>query len=121
MNILFSVIIPLYQKGPFIARAIESVLCQTYKEFELIVIDDGSTDNGANIVEQITDHRLTLIRQENRGVSAARNKGISLAKGDYIGLLDADDKWEADFLMEMKRLIETYPGCGWYSSSGWIR
>ncbi|WP_243350273.1 glycosyltransferase family 2 protein [Parabacteroides sp. FAFU027] len=114
-NITFSIVIPLHQKGKFIARAIDSVLAQSYRYFELIIVDDGSTDDGPEIVKQYTDHRIRLIAQENQGVSAARNRGIAEAKSEYIGLLDADDKWEPAFLMEMKRLIESFPGCGWYS------
>lgn len=112
---MFTVIIPLYQKEPFIARAIDSVLAQTYGDFELIVVDDGSKDNGPAIVQQYNDKRIRLIKQMNQGVSAARNKGIVEAKLEYLALLDADDKWEPDFLSEMKRLIDTYPRCGWYS------
>ncbi|MDD2797793.1 MAG: glycosyltransferase family A protein [Bacteroidales bacterium] len=112
----FSVVIPLYQKEKFISRAIDSVVFQTYRYFELLVVDDGSTDNGPKIVSHYKDKRIRLIHQENQGVSAARNRGILEAKSDYIALLDADDRWEPDFLLEMKNLIDSYPDCGWYSS-----
>lgn len=119
-DISFSVIIPLYQKGDSVAGAIESVLTQSFTSFEIIIVDDGSTDNGPEIVGQYNDDRIKLVRQHNQGVSVARNRGIKTAKNKYLAFLDADDKWEPDFLSEMKRLIEIYPGCGWYSC-GWNR
>lgn len=111
----FSVVIPLYQKEEYIARTIESVIFQTYPDFEILVVDDGSTDRGPEVVSNYSDKRIRLIRQTNQGVSAARNRGIAEAKSDYIALIDADDRWNANFLREMKRLIQTYPDCGWYS------
>ncbi len=92
---LFSVIIPVYNREHFIARAIESVLKQTFRDFELIVVDDGSTDNTPNIAAK---YPLTLIRQPNRGVAAARNMGIKVARGKIIALLDSDDVWTKEKL-----------------------
>jgi len=111
----YSVVIPLYNKEQTIARAIESVLAQTHTDFELIVIDDGSTDGGAAAAEAYADERLRVIRQNNAGVSAARNTGIAAACYDYIGFLDADDAWMTGFLSSMQQLIETFPGAGAYS------
>lgn len=92
---LFSVIIPVYNRDYCIARSIESVLAQSFQDFELIVIDDGSTDKTPQI---LTQYPITVIRQPNRGVSAARNAGIKKAKGKIIALLDSDDEWKQDHL-----------------------
>jgi len=113
---MFSVIIPLYNKEAYIERAIRSVLNQTYQEFEIVVVDDGSTDKSAEIVRQIDDKRIKLFRKKNGGVSDARNYGINNATYDYIAFLDADDEWFVDFLESMKLLIGKYPNCGIYGS-----
>lgn len=114
---MFSVVIPLYNKEAYIGDAVNSVLNQTYGDFELIVVDDGSTDASLSIVRSYTDPRIKVCAKENGGVSSARNYGISKARSGYIGFLDADDKWEPGFLEEMKRLIDEYPQCGMYASS----
>lgn len=108
---MISVIIPLYNKEAGIATALRSVLAQTYQDIEVVVVDDGSTDNGATIVEQHSDPRIRLIRQANAGVSAARNRGIKEAKGKYVSFLDADDEWMPGFLAEIRALQEAYPEC----------
>lgn len=87
----FSIIIPTYNRAVFLPKAIESVLAQTYTDWELIVVDDGSTDNTREVVAQYNDKRITYIYQENAERSAARNNGIAQAKGDYICLLDSDN------------------------------
>jgi glycosyltransferase involved in cell wall biosynthesis len=90
---LVSIIIPVYKAEKYIAATIQSVLDQTYKNFELIVVDDGTPDRSIEICQQFTDPRIKIIRQENRGVAAARNHGIRTAQGEYIAFLDADDLW----------------------------
>jgi glycosyltransferase involved in cell wall biosynthesis len=93
-----SVVIPLYNKGKYVERALTSVLAQTYQPFEIIVIDDGSTDDGPEKVLKLNDPGIILIRQENRGPGAARNAGLAMAKGKYVSFLDADDEWLPSFL-----------------------
>lgn len=117
---LFSVIIPLYNKGPYVRKAIESVVVQTYKEWELVVIDDGSVDGSGDIVKTISDSRIRLVRQDNAGVSAARNRGVAESTAPYICFLDADDWWEPTFLEEMAGLIERHPNAGIYGTSYYI-
>lgn len=98
---MISIIIPLYNKEKTILQSIESVLSQSYRDIELIVVDDGSTDNSVSVVESIDDNRLRLITQENAGPSAARNTGAKEAKGDWIVFLDADDELCDDALKVM--------------------
>jgi len=93
-----SVIVPLFNKAPYIERALSSVAAQTYRDFELIVVDDGSTDEGPRIVEAFTDLPIHLIRQENAGPGAARNRGLELAQGELVAFLDADDEWLSNYL-----------------------
>ena len=113
----FTVVIPLYNKKRHIGRAIKSVISQTYQNFEIVIVDDGSTDNGVNEIIKIEDPRIILIRQENKGVSSARNRGIDAAKYNYIAFLDADDIWKPNFLESIKKLIEEYPKAGAYATS----
>lgn len=89
---MVSVIIPTYNRADVLARAIQSVLAQTFTDFELIVVDDGSSDRTADVVRGFSD-RVRLVRQENRGVSAARNTGIKISQGRLIAFLDSDDEW----------------------------
>lgn len=106
---MFSIIIPLYNKSTSIKNTIDSVLAQTYCEYEIVVVDDGSTDESADVVTQINDNRIRLIRKDNGGVCSARNRGIKEAKYDYIALLDADDGWDKDYLAEQVNLIHDFP------------
>ena len=89
---MISVVIPLYNKEASIKQALMSVLSQSYQEFEVVIVDDGSTDNSVAKVEEIQDSRIRLIRQENGGPSKARNTGVKNAKGEWILFLDADDE-----------------------------
>lgn len=113
----FSVVIPLFNKERHIGRAIKSVINQTYQKFEIIIVDDGSTDDSVNEVVKIKDSRIRLIKQENRGVSAARNKGIDEAQFAHIAFLDADDMWKPSFLESIKIIIELYPQAGAYATA----
>lgn len=117
---MFSVIIPLYNKAPYIAKAIESVLGQTYRDFEVIVIDDGSTDQSLEVAKTFENKSITIISQPNSGVSTARNNGVKIAKYPYICFLDADDWWHPTFLEEMKQLITDFPDAGIYGSGYYI-
>ena len=111
---------PLYNKAPYVRKAVESVVGQTCRDWELIVVDDGSSDGGGDIVASIADPRIQLVQQENAGVSAARNQGASLSTAPYITFLDADDWWEPTFLEEMVGLVERHPGAGIYGTGYWI-
>ncbi|MBD5205747.1 MAG: glycosyltransferase [Bacteroidales bacterium] len=108
---MISIVIPLYNKENFIASTLRSVLAQSYGDFEVVIVDDGSTDNSLAIIDNFNDSRIRIISQANKGVSAARNRGIAEAKGEYIALLDADDEWKPDFLQTMIYLTEKYPEC----------
>lgn len=104
----FSVIIPLYNKDKYIENTVNSVINQTYKDFEIIIINDGSTDNSLNIIKSFTDNRIQIINKENQGLCSSRNVGIKMAKGYFIAFLDADDLWMEDFLQTIYNLIKTY-------------
>lgn len=112
MELLFSVIIPLYNKEKYIMDTINSVLSQTVDSLEVLIVDDGSTDHGPEIVRNIPDPRIKLIQQKNAGVSAARNCGIKASNGTFICFLDADDVWEKDFLQTVKDLFDRFPEAG---------
>lgn len=112
---------PLYNKAPYVSKAVESVVGQSYADWELIVVDDCSTDGSAIIAEQVVDSRIQVVRLEkNGGVGAARNLGISLSKAPFICFLDADDWWESTFLEEMASLIERHPDAGIYGTGYFI-
>ena len=118
----FSVVIPLYNKQDSIAATLQSVLAQTYTNYEIIVVDDGSTDESANVAEAMlreckvysVECRGKVIRKANGGVSSARNAGILAAKGEYIAFLDGDDLWHPEYLETLHQLIEDYPDAALY-------
>lgn len=112
-----TVVIPLYNKEAEIERAIRSVAGQRVAPYEIIVVDDGSTDRSAQLVEQMQIEHLRLIRQSNRGVSAARNRGIEAATTRWVALLDGDDYWRPDYLSTICTLMERYPDCGAYATA----
>jgi len=119
---LISVIIPLYNKAPYIAKALQSVFSQTYANWELIVVDDGSQDESLAIAQRCigkSDYtsQCILHHQENSGVGIARNKGVSLSHGQYLCFLDADDWWEPIFLQEMLTFAQAYPDAGIWASN----
>ena len=115
----FSVIIPLYNKAPYVAKAIGSVLGQTYDDYELIIVDDGSKDNSNEIASRAIEgyEQCHLIKQENAGVSLARNNGVDVSHGEYLCFLDSDDWWVPTFLEEMEKLIDEFPGAGIYGTN----
>jgi glycosyltransferase involved in cell wall biosynthesis len=114
---MISIVIPLYNKEKQIANTLKSVLAQTYTNFEIVVVNDGSTDDSVAVVASINDNRIRLIHQENAGVSAARNHGIAEAKGEFIALLDADDEWKPDYLATQMHLAEKYPQCDVFATN----
>ena len=117
---MFSVIIPLFNKASYLEKAIRSVWSQTYRDFELIIVDDGSTDASLSVVESLCSElskndlktKFYIVSQKNSGVSTARNNGVKSAQYPYICFLDADDWWEPTFLEEMSHLICEFPQSG---------
>lgn len=105
----FSIVIPLYNKAPYISATIASALAQTFTDFEVIVIDDGSSDGSADLVAAIHDSRVCLVRQANAGVSAARNHGIALARGEWVAFLDADDCHHPRYLAGLLLAQQAWP------------
>lgn len=114
----FSIIIPLYNKAPYVAKAIGSVLSQTFADYELIIVDDGSQDDSLSIAAEAVEGKgnCQVIRQGNTGVSMARNNGVACSRGDYLCFLDADDWWAPSFLEEVSELIVEYPEAGIYGT-----
>jgi glycosyltransferase involved in cell wall biosynthesis len=106
-----SAVIPVYNTARYLRDAVESALAQEGADLEVIVVDDGSTDEGPAILRGFGD-RIRLLRQENRGLSAARNAGIAEARGEFIGFLDADDAWEPAKSMKQIAYLDAHPACG---------
>lgn len=114
----FSIIIPLYNKGPYVEKALRSVLAQTFTDYELIVVNDGSKDESLAIAKRVLyGSGAIIIDQENAGVSTARNNGVAASHGDYVCFLDADDWWETTFLEELDQLVDDYPGAGIFGTN----
>ncbi|MEN5086557.1 glycosyltransferase family 2 protein [Sphingobacterium faecium] len=106
---MISVIIPLYNKESNIADTLNSVLAQSFKNFEIVIVNDGSTDNSLQVVEGFVSDKIRIFNQSNSGVSVARNKGILEAKYNWIALLDADDQWDKKYLEELIAAMALYP------------
>jgi hypothetical protein len=115
-----SIVIPLYNKAPYVRRTLDSISGQTFSDFEVIVVDDGSTDDGAAIVRDYSDQRLRLISQANAGPGPARNTGAAQARGELIAFLDADDEWLPSYLEESVTLLEGFGPEVATISSGYI-
>lgn len=116
-----SVIIPLYNKRAYVQRTLESVLAQTYTDYEVIVVDDGSTDDSGEVVERLIGGKADwhILHQQNAGVAAARNAGVAASKGEFLAFLDADDWWAPTYLERMMNLITHYPEAGLYACNYW--
>ncbi|MEN9306556.1 MAG: hypothetical protein RL173_488 [Fibrobacterota bacterium] len=113
----FSVVIPLYNKESMIQATLNSVLAQTFPDFEIVVVDDGSTDGGPVIVGGYNDPRIRLFTQANRGVSAARNRGVAEARGKYIAFIDGDDEWAPGFLEAIFEAAQRFPSANLFGTS----
>ncbi len=113
---MFSVVIPLYNKAPHIGVTLQSVLAQTLQPDEIIVVDDGSTDGGGQVVQFLKNDRIKLLHQVNAGVSVARNAGIAAALSNYVAFIDADDVWLPAHLETLKTLISLCPDVALYST-----
>jgi glycosyltransferase involved in cell wall biosynthesis len=109
---MFSIVVPLWNNRDTVRETVGSVLAQTYDDFELIVVDDGSTDDSVDMLAGIDDPRLRILRQSNGGAGLARNAGIAAAKADWIAFLDADDLWLPDHLAELDRIRTRFPQAG---------
>jgi len=119
--VLISIIIPVYNRAWSLERAVDSVLAQSFTEFELLIVDDGSTDGSARIVQKYNDKRIRYFYQQHRGVSAARNTGLAVSRGRFIALLDSDDWW---FPEKLERQVKFMLEGGWILSQTdeiWIR
>jgi len=117
----FSVIIPILNREMYINRSIQSVLNQTVQDFEIIVIDGGSKDEGPNLVKSFKDQRIQLIQQKGRGVANARNEGIKISQTEFIAFLDADDEWMPDFLQTIVKLHNKHPYAGIFATKFYIK
>ena len=105
----FSVIIPTYNREKFLKIALESVLGQTFKDFELIIVDDGSVDDTSELIKNYSDERIKYYYQANMGVASARNQGFKLSKGEFIAFLDSDDRWDPRKLQITLNCINKFP------------
>ena len=113
----FSVIVPLYNKAEHVHRALCSVGAQSCRDYEVIIVDDGSTDGSAEVAGTMLQPGWRLIRQENGGVSAARNRGAAEARGEFLCFLDADDEWHPQYLEHMQAMIRQHPSVGMYGAN----
>jgi glycosyltransferase involved in cell wall biosynthesis len=119
---MITVIIPLYNKEASILQTLTSVINQSFKDFEIVIIDDGSTDNSISIINNnFNDQRINVISQENQGVSIARNKGVFNSKYELIAFLDADDLWNEKYLEFMVKTYKMFPDAGMYCCAGYVK
>ena len=116
IKLMFSIVIPLYNKEKSIKNTIHSVLAQTFADFELVIVNDGSTDTSREVAAGIQDSRIRIVDKSNGGISSSRNEGIGSARYPYIAFLDADDLWERDFLETIRQLIIDYPEADCYTT-----
>ncbi len=107
-----TVVLPLYNQAQYVSEALTSVLSQTHQDMEIIVVDDGSSDGGSQVVQSMADSRVRLVRQPNQGVSSARNRGIEMATSKYVAFLDADDYWQPQFLQCCLTFLKQHPTVG---------
>lgn len=118
---MISVVIPLYNKQHTIIETLTSVLEQSYKTLEVVIVDDGSTDKGVEVImNYTTDERVRIIRQANQGVSVARNRGVMEATFEHVAFMDGDDRWEPTYLEHVTGMIKKYPDAGMYCTAGVI-
>ncbi len=119
---MFSVVIPLYNKAHTIGATLESVLSQQFPDFEIVIVDDGSTDGGSEKIQRyFDDPRIRIVHQNNQGVSAARNRGVAAARYGLIAFLDADDSWLPGYLAAIKAAVDEFPDAGVYCCGGVVR
>lgn len=117
---MFSIVIPLWNKAATVQRTLSSVLSQTFGQFEVLVVDDGSTDHGPALVDAFTDSRITLIRQHNSGGGEARNTGVRASRNPWIAFLDADDLWLPGHLQELDLVRTRHPEAGLIGTAYWF-
>ncbi|HEX6463960.1 MAG TPA: glycosyltransferase family A protein [Vicinamibacterales bacterium] len=117
-----SVIMPAYNVAPYVGDAIRSALAQTFTDFELIVVDDGSKDGTAAVVKELAlrDARIKLVQQSNRGLAGARNSGLRASRGEFLALLDSDDLWEPTFLAEQLAILAAHAEIDIVTGNAWI-
>ncbi|WP_340154257.1 glycosyltransferase family 2 protein [uncultured Winogradskyella sp.] len=117
----FSVIIPLYNKADYISECLKSALNQNFEDYEIVIVNDGSTDKSVSIVESFSSDKINLFHQKNAGASAARNNGAQFANANYIVFLDADDIWKTNHLSCIKESIDLYPNAGLFANNYHIK
>lgn len=116
---MISVVIPLYNKAHTIENTLKTVFNQTYKDFEVVIINDGSIDNGVEVIQQhFNDSRIRIINQSNAGVSVARNRGVKESLGEWVSFLDGDDEWHPEYLSLVSAAISQYPEAGMICTGG---
>jgi len=116
---MFSIIIPLYNKAHTIERTINTIISQTCQDFEIIVVNDGSTDNGVDVIKKcFSQDKIKIVEQQNKGVSVARNVGVKHSLYEFIAFIDGDDEWEPEYLSNMKQAIDLYQDASMFCSAG---